>query len=124
MIDTDFLCQVFRFLFVRKRDLSRYDTTHNAAANVDSAGIEKGKGLFNRVTGGSGTLYIHTERSGIRSREREIFSLFSLILLLKVMRGGRGTLWAGGGGAAKPISQQQAKGERESFLFPFFLALT
>ncbi len=52
MIDTDFLCQVFRRLFVRKRDLSRYDTTHNAAANVDSAGIEKGKGLFNRVTGG------------------------------------------------------------------------
>ncbi len=53
--------------------------------------------------------------------EREkYFPSFSLILLLKVMRGGRGTLWAGGGGAAKPISQQQANGERESFLFFFF----
>ncbi len=74
MIDTGFLCQVFRFLFVRKRDLSRYDTTHNAAANVDSAGIEKGKGLFNRVTGGFRySVYTHRKKWHTQQRERNIF---------------------------------------------------
>ena len=123
MIDTDFLCQVFRRLFVRKRDLSRYDTTHNAAANVDSAGIEKGKGLFNRVTGaGIQVPCIYTQKEVAYAAEREkYFPFFSLILLLKVMRGGRGTLWAGGGGAAKPISQQQAKGKGSLFFFLFWL---
>ncbi len=74
VIDTGFLCQVFRRLFVRKRDLSRYDTTHNAAANVDSAGIEKGKGLFNRVTGGFRySVYTHRKKWHTQQRERNIF---------------------------------------------------